>query len=117
MFFASAGLPSLVLAQGQGGGPIPFYWVLGGILVLFYFMMIRPQRKQKIDREQMLSALKKNDRVVTVGGLFGTIVNVQNEGGRVTIRVDESTNTKIVVMRDSILRVVNDDDGDDKKAE
>lgn len=115
MFFASDGIQWLVLAQNNG--QLSIVWMLAPILILFYFMMIRPQRKQKIDREQMLAGLKKNDHIVTVGGLFGTIVNMQNESSRVTIKVDESTNTKIVVMRDSILRVVTDDDGDEKKSQ
>ena len=63
--------------------------------VLFYVLMIRPERRKRAELSQMLANLKKNDRVVTIGGIFGTVVNVQQGLEEVTIKVDEGSNTKI----------------------
>jgi preprotein translocase subunit YajC len=85
------------------------------IFVLFYFMLIRPERRRRATLNQMLDNLKKNDRVVTAGGIVGTVVNVQKGSEEVTIKVDESTNTKLRVVRSSIARVVGEEPGDSKK--
>jgi preprotein translocase subunit YajC len=57
----------------------------------------------------MISALKKNDRVVTAGGMYGVVTNLQRESDEVTLRVDETTNTKIRVTLSSIARVLGDE--------
>ncbi len=79
-------------------------WILIG--VLFYVMIIRPQNRKQAELKSMLGALKKNDRVVTVGGIYGTIVNAPQESDEVTIKVDENTNTRLRVQRSSISRVI-----------
>jgi preprotein translocase subunit YajC len=56
----------------------------------------------------LLEALKKNDRVVTIGGIYGVVANVQRDVDRVTLKVDETTNTKIDVTVGAIARVVVD---------
>ena len=53
--------------------------------------------------------LKKNDRVVTIGGIYGTVVNVQKDLDEVTIKVDENTNTKLRMQRAAIARVIASD--------
>jgi preprotein translocase subunit YajC len=68
------------------------------IFVIFYFLLIRPQKKQQKEHKQMLSELKKNDEVVTAGGIYGTVVNIQND--MVTLRIDD--NTRIKVQKGSI---------------
>jgi preprotein translocase subunit YajC len=80
------------------------------IFVLFYFMLIRPERRRRAEMNRMLESLKSKDRVVTAGGIKGVIVNVQQGSDEVTLRVDENTNTKLRVMRSSIARVIRDDD-------
>jgi preprotein translocase subunit YajC len=79
------------------------------IFVLFYFLLIRPQRREQSRRQQMLGAVKKNDRVVTVGGIYGVVTNVHREADEVTIKVDEATNTKLRVTLSSIGRVLGDE--------
>jgi preprotein translocase subunit YajC len=79
------------------------------IFVLFYFLMIRPQRREQSRRQEMLGAVKKNDRVVTIGGIYGVVTNVHREADEVTIKVDEATNTKLRVTLSSIGRVLGDD--------
>jgi preprotein translocase subunit YajC len=72
--------------------------------LIFYFLLIRPQGKEKKNRLAMLSAVKKNDRVVTIGGVHGTVVSVKED--EITLKVDESNNTKITFSRSAIQRVV-----------
>ena len=62
------------------------------IFAIFYFLLIRPQQKQQKKHREMLTQLKKNDEVVTNGGIHGTIVNVDDE--TVTLRVDDNTRIK-----------------------
>ena len=72
------------------------------MFLIFYMLVFRPQSKARKTHEQMLNALKKNDEVVTSGGMFGTVVNVKPE--TVTLRVDD--NVRIEVERSAITRVV-----------
>ena len=84
--------------------------------VLFYFLMIRPQRRQKRQQQDMLGAMKKNDRVVTIGGIKGTIANIQREADEVTLKIDESSGAKIRVQISAIARVITDGDDGEKKS-
>ena len=124
---AGAGNPSGPAAPGQAsdavaivdGAPVqsenaaaqdPFGGNFFLILMLFVFGMIVFSafggRKQKKKRASMLDSLKKHDQVVTRGGVFGSIVEIKPD--RVVLKVDESSNTRITVVRDSIEQVTND---------
>jgi preprotein translocase subunit YajC len=83
--------------------------VLVAITVLFYFMLIRPQKREQAARQSMLDQLKKNDRVVTSGGFYGIVVNVHQSADEVTLKVDEASNTRLKVTRSSIVRVLGDE--------
>ena len=61
----------------QGMGSMVF--MLVGMLVLFYFLMIRPENKRKKEAEQMRSSVKTGDEVITIGGIVGTVVNVKED--------------------------------------
>ena len=94
---------------GPGGGLgslLPMFAALG---LLFYFMILRPQRAKEQRFRDMVAALKENDRVVTIGGIYGVVTNVQRDVDRITIRVDESNNTKIRVTSSAIARVLTDE--------
>jgi preprotein translocase subunit YajC len=69
---------------------VPIVLVLG----IFFFLVIRPQQRDRRNREQMLAALKKGDRVITSGGLIGTIVNVTDR--RVTLKLGDSVRVECV---------------------
>jgi preprotein translocase subunit YajC len=71
---------------------------------VFYFIMLRPQNAEKKRHQAMLGAIKKNDRVVTIGGIMGTVLNVQDDA--ITLKVDESSNTKITFTRSAIQKVL-----------
>jgi preprotein translocase subunit YajC len=82
------------------------------MVALFYFMVMRPQSREQARRRAMLAAVKKNDRVLTAGGIYGVVTNVHQEADEVTIKVDESTNTKLRVTLSSISRVLGDEPSD-----
>ena len=68
------------------------------IFVIFYFMLIRPQQKKQKDYEKMLLELKKNDEVVTSGGVHGTILNIKDT--TLTLKIDD--NVKIEINKSAI---------------
>ncbi len=72
------------------------------MLVVFYFLLIRPQQKRQKERLAMLDALKKGDKVITIGGLHGTIVDLNDD--HVVLRVNE--NTKLTFDRNAVNTVV-----------
>jgi preprotein translocase subunit YajC len=84
----------------------PAIWLVAMFLIM-YFMMIRPQQKQRRERDSMLSALKKGDRVVTTGGLHGTITGLAEQ--TVTLRCDQ---VKLEFDRSAIGRVLVAGQGD-----
>lgn len=79
-----------------------------GLFMLFYFMFILPERRRKAEESKLMSAMKKNDRVVTVGGIHGTIVAAPAESNVITIKIDENSNTRIKVNRSAIATVLGD---------
>lgn len=85
------------------------------IILVFYFLVIRPQNKKQKETQKMLDALKKGDKVVTIGGIHGTVQSLKE--GAVVVKVDE--NTKIEFTRGAISSVTPQNKGEkeDKKAE
>jgi len=101
----------------SGGFDIMSFLPFIAIILVFYFLLIRPQNKKRKETEKMLSALKKGDKIVTIGGLYGTIQNVKET--TVIIKVDD--NVKLEFLRSAISSVIapsavkeeKDDDKDD----
>jgi preprotein translocase subunit YajC len=102
--------------QGAPNAFLRLAFPLVMITILFYFIMIRPQKKKDDDFKRMLANVKENDHVVTVGGIYGVVTNVQRDAERITIRVDESTGTKLRVTTSAIARVITDDADQDSTA-
>jgi preprotein translocase subunit YajC len=95
---ADAQIPS----GGFGQGLMSFLpFVL--IIAIFYFLIIRPQNKKQKETQKMLEALKKGDKVVTIGGVYGTIQNVKEK--TVVIKVDDDV--KIEFLRSAISSVLD----------
>ena len=84
---------------GEGGGTAMIVW-LGLIFVMMYFLLIRPQRKKQKAHAALLKELKKGDKVVTTGGMFGTIYAIDEDKGKVVLRINEQT--KLVFLKSSI---------------
>jgi preprotein translocase subunit YajC len=94
----------------QGGGPLSFLVLLLPMILIFYLLILRPQKKQEANRKAMIAAVKKNDRVLTNGGLLGVVTNVRDD--EVTIRVDEARDVKVRISSNFIASVVNKEDGE-----
>ncbi len=77
---------------------------IAAIFLIFYFLIIRPQQKQAKEHQKMLEALKKGDRVLTNGGIYGTIVGFR--GTDIELKVAE--NLKILVARSAVSRLANE---------
>jgi preprotein translocase subunit YajC len=75
-------------------------WIYAVLLLLMVFIFFRGPQKQKQERKKLVQSLQKNDRVQTIGGIFGTIVDIK--GDEITLKVDESNNTKIKVSASAI---------------
>lgn len=84
---------------GEGSGMAMLVW-LGLIFVMMWFLLIRPQRKKQKEHQKLLGELKKGDRVVTTGGMFGTIFAIDDEAGRIVLRINEQT--KLEFLKTSI---------------
>ena len=80
------------------------------IIAIFYFLIIRPQNKKQKETQKMLQALKKGDKIVTIGGVHGTISAVKE--GSVIVKVDD--NVKMEFSRSAIATVVSVSKEDDK---
>ena len=104
-------IPFLMAPQGQDGpGLVSNLVLFGAIIAIFYFMIIRPQQKREKTRQAMLSALKKGDKVVTAGGVHGTIVGLEEK----TLLVQIADNVKVKVDRGSVS-ASGQDGGAEKK--
>ena len=114
-------VPSEAVSTAQSAGeqttatpPSPWGSMLPMILAfiaIMYFLMIRPQQKREKERREMLSSLAKGDKVVTTGGMYGTVVDLSEE--KVTLRVDDKV--EIDFIRGAIAQIVSKANGDKKK--
>jgi preprotein translocase subunit YajC len=104
---------SLILALGTtattadgasaGGSMVTTLITFGVIILIFYFMIIRPQRKRDKEAKAMLAAVKKGDKIVTIGGIRGTVAVVKES--TVIVKVDD--NTRIEFSKNAISSVLN----------
>ena len=103
---------SLLQAAAGSGSMLMSVLPFGLIILIFYFFIIRPQNKKQKETEKMLSALKKGDKVVTVGGIHGVISSTKEK--TVIVKVDD--NAKIEFSRNAIATVVVEKAEKDSKA-
>ncbi len=107
LLFAEAAAPAAGAAEGDPtASMMRMLAPMAIIMVLFYFMMIRPQRQKEQQLRDQINNLKENDRVVTIGGIHGVVTNVQRDAERVTIRVDEATGTKLKIAMSAVARII-----------
>ena len=88
----------LLMAPTDGGGAMALFVQLGLIFMIFYWLLIRPQKKERERHQAMIGALKKGDEIVTAGGIIATILHL--EGDRITVKTSEST--RLVVERGKV---------------
>jgi preprotein translocase subunit YajC len=106
--------------QGPMGSPCGTEQILlmVGMLAIFYFLLIRPQQKQEKARRALIASVRKGDKVVTNGGIWGQIASIDEGKGTVTLRIDSDGKTRLTVDRAAIGRVVRDDkESDTDKSE
>jgi len=117
----------IMLADGEAANPPappPSPWAtlfqfapFLAIGVLAWWLLIRPMKKQEQERKLLLSALKKNDRVVTSGGIIGIVANVKDKEDEVTLKVDESSNVRLRVTRASIVKILGGEEQEKEQKE
>ncbi len=97
---------ALMAPQGNdaGGSMISTVVMFALIIFIFYFMIIRPQSKRQKERQKMLEAMKKGDKVVTNGGLHGKIVGMEDK----TVLLEIADNVKVKVEKSAIGAVVTE---------
>jgi preprotein translocase subunit YajC len=83
---------------------------LMAVMLLYFIMTAKPQQKGQERASELLANLKKNDKVVTAGGILGTVVNYRSDSEFVTVRIDDSNNGRLQVLATSIVRVVSEND-------
>ncbi len=94
--------------QGPSGANVLLFPGLMIGMIVFMFLTMRSQKKrEKRQKEEMLERMSKNDRVLTIGGVIGTVISVKEN--EVVLKVDESTNTKMTFLSSAIQRVITDD--------
>lgn len=101
------------LAEGQTDGSnsgqfISLIIMLALMFGIFYFLILRPQNKKEKQRLQMLNSLKKNDTVLTTGGIYGLVTNLKDN--EVTLKIDDDANVKVRVARNAIVGIINKSD-------
>jgi preprotein translocase subunit YajC len=82
------------------------------ILIMFlgYFFMIRPMRRQERERQAMISAMKKNDKVLTSGGIIGVVADIKDKEDEVRLKIDDNSPVRLRVTKSSIVRVLSRDE-------
>lgn len=95
----------LFAPAGQGGGGLSIFFIqMLAIVAIFYFLIIRPKVQQEKKHRERLAQIRKNDRVLTVGGIVGDVVHIKDD--LITIKSGES---RIVVQRDRVAEILSDD--------
>jgi len=96
-------------AQAPGATSSFFFFAITLAMVAFILMSSRSQKKrEKREREDMYARLSKNDRVLTIGGIIGTVMSVKDQ--EVIVKVDEANNTKMMFIKTAIQKVLSDSD-------
>ncbi len=83
---------------GAGGGALSFIVIFGPLLAIWYFLVIRPQQAQRRKTQEMLANLKTGDRVVTTGGIYGTVVGFRDA----VVQLQVAPQVRIDVARSAI---------------
>jgi len=99
--------PYELLYLQSGGTQLSLFYVIlwGGLAAIFYFLVIAPQGKQRKQLQQMVDSLKKGDKVLTTGGIYGTVQGVEAE----VVYLKIAENVKVKVARSAISGVVTGD--------
>jgi preprotein translocase subunit YajC len=89
------------MPQSSSVSPLVQFFPLVLIFIIFYFLLIRPQKQKEKEHQKMLTGIDKNDEVVTLGGIHGTVVNVKEK--TLILRIDE--NVKMEIEKNSVAYI------------
>ena len=106
---------SSIILLGQANQPEGFFGAWGPFIpflvigMLFYLLLIRPERRKRQEMDKMLDNLNKDDQIITIGGVWGVVVNTSKGSEYITVRVDEGNGTKLRILRSAVSRVITND--------
>lgn len=115
--FALGAIGLFAQAPAEAANPLSMLGPLAPVLLLgiaFYFMIYLPQSRERKALEDKLSSMKKNDEVITSGGIVATVVQASTDSKYVTVRIDDNNNTKIKILRSAIVHVGAAEEEEDK---
>ncbi|NIR50842.1 preprotein translocase subunit YajC [candidate division KSB1 bacterium] len=95
--------------SGQGGSAWGFLLPMILIFAIMYFLIFRPQAKKQKQHQAMINALKKGDKIVTAGGIYGTISGIKEKEKTLIVKI--SDNVKVEMSKSSVARVLGKEDG------
>ncbi|MCK5564876.1 MAG: preprotein translocase subunit YajC [Planctomycetes bacterium] len=104
------GSPTAPAGETPAGRTSPGYYnmiFIGVMIVIMYFFVLRGPKKKQQKHQKMVQSLQKNDRVRTIGGIFGTVLEVKDDF--IILKIDESNNTKMKISPTAIGTVISDD--------
>lgn len=107
----------LLLRQEQqpvGAPGLDIFIMIGGVMLIMYFLVIRPSRRQEARRQEMLGAIKKNDKVLTSGGLYGVVMAVRDDD--IILKIDDDKNVRVRVARTAIASILDESGAAEKGA-
>jgi preprotein translocase subunit YajC len=90
--------------QGEGPGLMSNVILFGSIILIFYFMIIRPQQKRTKERQKLIESMKKGDKVITSGGMYGTVAGLDEK----TVLVEIADKIKVKLDRSAIATIISD---------
>jgi preprotein translocase subunit YajC len=91
-------------SSGEGPGLMSNVILFGSIILIFYFMIIRPQQKRAKERQKLIESMKKGDKVITSGGMYGTVAGLDEK----TVLVQIADNVKVKLDRSSIATIISE---------
>lgn len=113
LLFAQEAAEKAAEVPVDGAAPVPrgpgiqeLFVPIAVTLFGLYFFLIRPEQRRGKQKQDLLGSLKKNDKVLTVGGIYGIVANVKPDDDEVVIKIDEDKDVKIRVSKSSISQVI-----------
>ncbi len=107
-------LLAMAPTPGGGGGEgslVSTLLMFALIIGIFYFMILRPQQKRQKEREKMLGAVKKGDKIITAGGLHGTIAGIDEK----TVLIQVADNVKLKFDRSAVASIIREGEGESQE--
>jgi len=104
-------IAALAQSTTQSGGGYSFLILLAVLFGAMYFLMIRPQKRQRAAQQALLNSLEVGDDVMTAGGIFGTIVDIDEDDDVITVEI--APGTRIRMVRAGVTRKLVEDTYDD----